>query len=143
MKPKAFNVLNAALAVVLATATGAAHAGPPTPGDNFNCQKVISAALDACNANNDVADGDKGVGSYLGSCVDGGRCDDSVYNKLLSASGKIGAGKLQGACDNLASIQSDLWIWLGDGTAKPKIDQLGYATISAKISELQGMYSCR
>jgi len=140
------------IALVLVTAlalsgAGIANAGKPAPnpgGDGaFNCADLsISAFQDACNLNNDLAGTTENgaYGNYIGSCSpNGGRCDDSVYNKLVSASNKVDAGKVQpDACDNLASIQTDLTTWFT--ASKPKIDQLGYNNLSAEISALQGMY---
>jgi len=130
------------LGSVLLTMASVTYAGAPTPGTNFDCTVLASAFQNACNLNNDLADAiTTATGSYTGSCAGGGRCDDSVYNKLVSASNKVGAGKLADACANLASIQSDLLAWR---TAdKPKIDQLGYTNLSAEISLLQTAFSCK
>ncbi|MGR9036287.1 MAG: hypothetical protein ACU83O_06820, partial [Gammaproteobacteria bacterium] len=74
------------------------------------------------------------------SCDDGGNCDDSVYNKLLSANNKVDAEKILGACENLASIQNNLNNWLN--ATKPKIDQDGFDSLSAAVTALQDFYSC-
>lgn len=134
------SVFGAVLGGVILVAAGTASAGAPEPGANFDCQKLLGAFLDACNVNNDLADGIGGA--YTGSCKDGGRCDDSVYNKLLSASSKVEAGKVYpDACNNLASIQFDLMTWAG--ADKPKIDGAGYYNLSAEITKLQTAYGCK
>ncbi|MGR8981129.1 MAG: hypothetical protein ACU84H_13690 [Gammaproteobacteria bacterium] len=94
--------------------------------------------MDACDINNDLALGEGG--SYIGSCDDGGNCDDSVYNKLLSANNKVDAEKILGACENLASIQDNLNNWLN--ASKPKIDQDGFDSLSAAVTALKDFYSC-
>jgi len=137
----------AAFAALTLMAAGAAHAGKGKPADPaysmFDCTVLLEALQTACNINNDLADSESNTieGAYTGSCNDGGRCDDSVNNKLTSASNKIGSGKLADACANFASIQSDLLTWL---TAdKPKVDQQGYSTLSNEVDIVQGLYGCK
>ena len=105
-----------------------------------DCTVLLPAFQDACNLNDDLASG-TGTGAYIGSCaMDGGKCDDSVYNKLFSASSKVGALKIADACANLASIQRDLLTW--STAAKPKIDQTGYNSLSADIAAIQTKLNC-
>ena len=112
------NMRLVAFTVLILVTAGVANAGngkPADPGNAmFDCTALLDALQTACNINNDLADTESNSveGAYTGSCAGGGRCDDSVYNKLTSASNKIGSGKLADACANFASIQSDLLAWL-------------------------------
>jgi len=127
------------LAGSLALFTGVSGAAAPAPGGDFDCTQLLPSLQQACIVNNDLAD--KGsYGSYTNSCDGGGRCDDSVYNKLVSAGNKIGAGKLADACANLASIQQDLLTW--STASKPKVDQAGYNSLTGELTTVQAGYLC-
>ena len=144
-------ITTAAFAGLMLVAAGAASAGNPNGGGKpvepgyamFDCTVLLESLQTACNINNDLADAETNTveGAYTGSCDGGGRCDDSVYNKLTSASNKIGSGKLADACANFKSIQDDLLVWMT--VDKPKVDQQGYNALSSEISIVEGMYGCK
>lgn len=121
-------------------AAGVAGAARPVSGtgvaagacDVFGAGSLFQAA---CTLNQAVANGDMGYGAYTGSCAGGVACADSVYNKLTSAASKFAIPKVADGCANLASIQSDLTTW--NTAAKPKIDNTGYANMSAAIKAIQ------
>ncbi|MGJ0483555.1 MAG: hypothetical protein ACR65R_03345 [Methylomicrobium sp.] len=133
-KRLAQSIMNSAFGVVLGgsllVATEVANA--------FECGAILDAFQPACSINNDLALGSE-EGNYIGSCNGGGKCDDSVNNKLTSASNKVSAGKLRDACSNLQSIQTSLDQWL---TNKPKIDSSGYLSLKTAIATLKESYEC-
>lgn len=134
-KRLAQSIMKSALGVVLSgsllVATEVANA--------FGCGGLLEAFQSACDINNDLALGAGVEGSYVGSCDGGGKCDDSVNNKLTSASNKVKVCKLRDACSNLQSVQTSLDQWL---TNKPKIDSAGYQSLKTEIDALKVSYEC-
>lgn len=143
----------AAVAVVcsamLATA-GMASAGKPVPGGGTEpgaCSVFEGGSLflDACDANAAVASGTVSTegfkdAAYTGSCEGGGRCADSVYNKLVSALSKFEVPKVTDACQKLADIQSDLSTW--NTADKPKINNSGFMVMTSAIRAIQQDGGC-
>lgn len=138
-----FGALLGGSMLIAAGVAGAAKAVPGSATVSGACDSFAagSAFQDACMKNQQVADGSftdaalTPLGAYVGSCAGGGACADSVYNKLASAAAKFAVPKVADGCANLASIQSDLLTW--NTAAKQKIDNAGYATMSAAITAIQ------
>lgn len=137
-------IMKAAVAALfgasMVMAAGVAGAAKPVSGSGVTagaCDAFEAGSLfrAACSVNQSVAHGDMGYGAYTGSCTGGAACADSVYNKLTSAASKFAIPKVADGCANLASIQSDLTTW--NTAAKPKIDNTGYANLSAAIKAIQ------
>jgi hypothetical protein len=134
------SVLGGLAAASLMLAAGVASAAKPIAGSGVAegaCGVFADGSLfqAACTVNQAVANGDMGQGAYTGSCTGGAACADSVFNKLKSAASKFAEPKIADGCANLASIQSDLTTW--NTAAKPKIDNTGYANMSAAITAIQ------
>ena len=93
--------------------------------------------FDLCDVNADLANADEGSG-YIGSCEGGGRCDDSIENKLSSAQAKVMAGKYVDAVENVCTIISDANTW-ADTSKKKKLTSEGREALvdaAAKLADI-------
>ena len=128
-----------AVLIVSAMMTVSAQAGGPGEWDG-SCEGygTENPFRNVCEANATLANADEDLG-YIGSCEGGGRCDDSVENKLSSAQAKVMAGKYVDAVENVCTIISDANTW-ADTSKKKKLTQEGRdalvgaaATLAASI----------
>ena len=116
-------VLGTAVLLVSAVMTVSAQAAAPGEWDG-SCggYGTENPFRDVCDVNADLANADEGSG-YIGSCEDGGRCDDSVENKLSTAQAKVMAGKYVDAVEKICTIISDANMWADTGKKKKLTDE--------------------
>ena len=120
----------AMLAVSMITVS--AQAGPPAPFENCDFYADQDEAFKAvCAANLELKAGQH----YMNSCADdGGRCDDSVDNKLQSALDKYLKGKSDDALMATCAIYNDADKWAG--SPKPKLTQTGFDYLTVAVDAL-------
>lgn len=120
----------AMLAVSMITVS--AQAGPPAPFENCDYYADQDEAFKAvCAANVEVKNG----GHYINSCADdGGKCDDSVDNKLRSALDKYLKGKTDDALMATCTIYDNAKTWAN--SKRPKLTEEGFDFLAPAVDAL-------
>lgn len=128
-------LFGATMVAVSMTVTVSAQAGPPAPF--VDCEYYDSGPIvdeefkAACVANLTVKDN----GHYIGSCAeDGGRCYESVAQKLGSALDKYRKQKTNDALIATCTIYRDADTWAN--SKKPKLSEAGFALLTAAVDAL-------
>lgn len=123
----------AMLAVSMITVS--AQAGPPAPFEN--CENYPAEDQEfrefqnVCAANLELKNG----GHYLNSCADdGGKCDDSVDNKLRSALDKYLKGKTDDALMATCTIYDNAETWAN--SKRPKLTEEGFDFLAPAVDAL-------
>ena len=123
-------LFGASMLAVSMMMTVSAQAGKP--GEfNGNCIGYGSANpfRDLCETNVEL-----GFEGYIGSCDGGGRCDDSVDNKLNSPLDKHMKGKVDDAMASVCSIGDNAITWAG--ARKAKLTEDGLTDLLADVESL-------